>query len=90
MVPDVPITRSKPAATICSQCRSISPSTWFDDFPFLTSGQRVAVNEPLGEADGADLETPGELDVRCGAEVISTLPPPMSMTTARPPPTSTP
>ena len=61
-----------------------------DELAFVAPGQRVGVDESLGEPDDAELEA------LCGTEsvpapwVISTLPPPISTTTADAPATSTP
>ena len=54
-----------------------------DQAALVAPAEGIALDEPLGEADDADLEAPRRC-VRCVAvpSVISTLPPPMSMTTA--------
>ena len=90
IVPDVPITRSKPAAVICSQCRSISLRTCLVSFcssrpdsGSLLTNRSVSRITPILKLFAAwvDVAVPS---------VISVLPPPMSITTARALPTSTP
>ena len=65
MVPDVPMTRSKPIAAICSQCRSISSSTCLSSRRSSRSEIGSRLDEALGQPDDADLEAARQLDRRC-------------------------
>ena len=59
IVPDVPMTRSKPALATCSQVAR--PSRWLMCLTSRRSSrpdERVALDEPLGEPDHAELEAP--------------------------------
>ena len=50
IVPDVPITRSKPIEVICSQCRSISARMCFEQLALVVLRERIALGRTARSA----------------------------------------
>ena len=81
-MPDVPITRSKPRADDLVEVAAHLAVEMLDEAALVAAAERVALDEPLGQPDDAELEAACRAS-GCVAvpSVISMLPPPMSMTT---------
>ena len=83
IVPDVPIRdRSRPWRL--AEVAAHRPIEVFDEAALVARRQGVGLDEVLGETDDPRLEALAKCQVRRGPERDSTLPPPMSMTTAVP------
>ena len=67
IVPDVPITRSKPARAIWSRYLPSSASMCRTSLRSSRGVERIALDEPLGQPDDAELEAAAELDAGAGA-----------------------
>ena len=67
IVPDVPITRSKPARAISSRYSPASRVDVLDQLALVARHQRIALDEALGQTDHAELEAAARFDVRADA-----------------------
>jgi hypothetical protein len=81
MVPDVPMTRSKPLRRSCVRSGLIWLADCTVQLALVASTERVRGHEPFGQADHAEFEAARELRLPGRRRVISTLPPPTSITT---------
>ena len=66
-MPDVPITRSKPCADDLIEIAAHLAVEVLDQPALVARRERVALDEPLGEPDDAELEAAAERQMRGGA-----------------------
>ena len=89
IVPDVPMTRSKPAVDDLLAVAIDLAEHVLDELPLVAFRERVAASRTARSGESHPiLKLRASCIVVAVPSVISTLPPPMSITTARPPATS--